>query len=80
MSLLKRHTRAALAMLGVLLMTAPALAQLDFETKAPFAVLMDYESGTILFQKNADEPHGAGLHGQADDRRRSSSTCCSPAR
>jgi serine-type D-Ala-D-Ala carboxypeptidase (penicillin-binding protein 5/6) len=32
----------------------PALAQ-EFDTKAPFAVLMDYESGTILFNKNADE-------------------------
>ncbi len=33
---------------------APALAQ-EFETKAKFAVLMDYESGTILLNKNADE-------------------------
>lgn len=33
-----------------------ALAQLEFDTQAPFALLMDYESGTILFQKNADEP------------------------
>jgi D-alanyl-D-alanine carboxypeptidase (penicillin-binding protein 5/6) len=32
----------------------PLLAQ-EFDTKAPFAVLMDYESGTILFNKNADE-------------------------
>ena len=32
----------------------PAFAQ-EFDTKAPFAVLMDYESGTILFNKNADE-------------------------
>ena len=34
---------------------AIAFAQLEFETKAKFAVLMDYESGTVLFQKNADE-------------------------
>lgn len=27
----------------------------DFDTKAPFAVLMDYESGTILFHKAADD-------------------------
>ncbi len=27
----------------------------DFDTKAQFAVLMDYESGTILFNKAADE-------------------------
>lgn len=41
---------AALAALAA----APVLAQ-DFDTKAPFAVLMDYESGTLLFHKNADE-------------------------
>lgn len=34
---------------------SPSLAQLQFETRAPFALLMDYESGTVLFQKNADE-------------------------
>ena len=33
----------------------PAAAQ-DFATKAKFAVLMDYESGTLLFHKDADEP------------------------
>lgn len=33
---------------------APALAQ-EFDTKAKFAVLMDYESGTLLFHKDADE-------------------------
>lgn len=33
----------------------PAHAQLDFETKAQYAILMDYESGTVLFQKDADE-------------------------
>jgi D-alanyl-D-alanine carboxypeptidase (penicillin-binding protein 5/6) len=49
------HARAVLAAVAMILMTGPALAQLDFDTKAPFAVLMDYESGTILFQKNADE-------------------------
>ncbi|MDB5541190.1 MAG: hypothetical protein JWQ89_2917 [Devosia sp.] len=34
--------------------TGGAFAQ-DFDTKAKFAVLMDYESGTILFSKAADE-------------------------
>ena len=34
---------------------APALAQ-EFETKAKFAALMDYESGTLLFHKDADGP------------------------
>lgn len=33
----------------------PAFAQLDFSSKAKFAILMDYESGTVLFQKDADE-------------------------
>jgi len=32
-----------------------AFAQLEFDTKAKFAVLMDYQSGTVLYQKNADE-------------------------
>ena len=39
----------------VLLLTGPAMAQAQFETAAPFAVLTDYESGTVIFQKNADE-------------------------
>ena len=45
----------ALMLLACLLvLIAPASAQ-EFETKAKFAVLMDYESGTILLNKNADE-------------------------
>ena len=48
-----------LALMGILtaisLLAGPAAAQ-DFDTKAKFAVLMDYESGTLLFHKNADEP------------------------
>jgi D-alanyl-D-alanine carboxypeptidase (penicillin-binding protein 5/6) len=28
----------------------------DFDTKAPYAILIDYESGTVIYQKNADEP------------------------
>ncbi len=46
--------------IGVLLSVALATAALaqaqEFDTKAKFAVLMDYESGTILFHKNADDP------------------------
>ena len=34
----------------------PANAQLEFTTKAKFAILMDHESGTVLFQKDADLP------------------------
>lgn len=33
----------------------PALAQ-SFETKAPYALLMDYDSGTVLFEKAPDKP------------------------
>ena len=43
-----------LAVLAALGLAAPALAQ-DFESKAQFAVLMDYETGSILYNKNADE-------------------------
>jgi D-alanyl-D-alanine carboxypeptidase (penicillin-binding protein 5/6) len=42
------------AMLAALLALPVAQAQ-DFDTKAPFALLMDYESGTVLFNKNGDE-------------------------
>ena len=49
------HARTALAIAVFVLSSVPALAQLDFDTKAPYAALMDYESGAILFQKNADE-------------------------
>ena len=35
-------------------MLSPALAQ-DFDTKAKFAVLMDYQSGTLLYNKAPDE-------------------------
>ncbi|MEO5805148.1 D-alanyl-D-alanine carboxypeptidase family protein [Devosia sp.] len=36
--------------------TWPAYAQAEFDTKAKFAILMDADSGTIIFQKDADEP------------------------
>jgi D-alanyl-D-alanine carboxypeptidase (penicillin-binding protein 5/6) len=39
-----------------LAMTAPALAQADFDTQAKFAILMDHDSGTVIFQKDADLP------------------------
>lgn len=34
---------------------APAAAQ-AFDTKAPYAILIDYDSSTVLFEKAADEP------------------------
>jgi len=37
-----------------LALATPAMAQAGFDTKARFAVLMDYESGAIIFQKDAD--------------------------
>lgn len=46
---------ACLVAAALLTLSAPVLAQ-EFETKAKFAALMDYESGTLLFAKNADEP------------------------
>lgn len=45
-----------LASLFAILPSLPASAQLNFDTRAKFAVLMDYESGTVLFQKDADLP------------------------
>lgn len=42
-----------LGLLVLALFAAPALAQ-EFSTKARHAILMDYESGSVLFQKDAD--------------------------
>lgn len=44
----------ALIALVLLAMPAAAQAPATFETAARFAVLMDYESGTVIFQKDAD--------------------------
>lgn len=38
------------------LVSMPVSAQVDFETKAEFGVLMDFDTGTLLFQKKADAP------------------------
>jgi len=51
--ILKRILQIALALLAL---TLPAFAQADFDTKAKFAVLIDEESGTVIFQKDADLP------------------------
>jgi D-alanyl-D-alanine carboxypeptidase (penicillin-binding protein 5/6) len=48
--------RIWLVVFALLGLVAPALAQPSFETKAKFAVLMDEESGTVIFQKDADLP------------------------
>jgi serine-type D-Ala-D-Ala carboxypeptidase (penicillin-binding protein 5/6) len=52
-SIVKRILQFALALLAL---TTPVLAQPDFDTKARFAVLIDQESGTVIFQKDADLP------------------------
>jgi D-alanyl-D-alanine carboxypeptidase (penicillin-binding protein 5/6) len=43
-------------MLAALALMAGAAVAQEFDTKAKFAVLMDYESGTVLFNKEADSP------------------------
>jgi serine-type D-Ala-D-Ala carboxypeptidase (penicillin-binding protein 5/6) len=45
----------AVALVIIVIGGGNALAQL-FDTKAPHAILMDYDSGTVLFEKAADEP------------------------
>ena len=43
--------------LAVLMALAqPAWAQADFDSQAPFAILVDHETGTVLYQKDADQP------------------------
>jgi len=51
---------AALAICGALLAASPAAAQApikkdDFVIGAPYAILIDADSGTVLFEKNADK-------------------------
>src|SRR3990170_7451238 len=57
----RQVVRAALALLvGLLpaLAINPAAAQKkeEFHTAAPFAILVDFESGTVLFERAADQP------------------------
>ncbi|MCB9993783.1 MAG: D-alanyl-D-alanine carboxypeptidase [Hyphomicrobiaceae bacterium] len=52
---LRAQSVLAFALLVLVFLASPAFAQLEFDTKAKYAILMDYESGTVLFQKNADE-------------------------
>lgn len=54
---LGRLWRAALVGIAfVVALASHASAQLDFDTGAPYAILVDQESGTVLFQKEADTP------------------------
>lgn len=41
---------------AALALTMPAFSQAQFDTQAKFAILMDQESGTVIFQKDADLP------------------------
>ena len=52
---LGRLVRHALVVIGLAAGAAQA-AQPAFETAAPVAFLMDYDSGTVLFEKNPDQP------------------------
>ncbi|WP_414833608.1 D-alanyl-D-alanine carboxypeptidase family protein [Afifella sp. YEN Y35] len=52
-----RRIRLLALFLGSLLALTPQLGSAQtFDTQAPFAILMDYDSGTVLLDKNADEP------------------------
>ncbi|BCB19875.1 D-alanyl-D-alanine carboxypeptidase family protein [Bosea sp. ANAM02] len=42
-------------LLGLIVLGPPALAQ-NFQSQAPFAVLMDSDTGAVLYEKAADEP------------------------
>lgn len=54
---LGRALRATLVGIAFLLaLASAAAAQLDFDTSAPYAILVDHESGTVLYQKQADTP------------------------
>lgn len=45
------------AALLLLLLATSSLAAPPFATSAPNAILVDHETGTVLLEKNADEPH-----------------------
>jgi D-alanyl-D-alanine carboxypeptidase (penicillin-binding protein 5/6) len=54
-SALRRVRRfAATAVALVCAVATPALAQSSFQTAAPQAILVDYDSGAVLFEKDAD--------------------------
>lgn len=51
---------AVLPLLAGLLVAAPAARAADFQTSIPSAILLDYETGTILFEKDADRKVAPG--------------------
>ena len=46
---------ALLAIIAAAIPTATPVAAQGFQTLAPHAILMDYDTGTVLFEKAADE-------------------------
>ena len=50
---------ALLTLMGLALTVAPGCAQ-SFQTNAPVALLVDFESGAVLLEKNADQPIAPG--------------------
>lgn len=50
-----RVLSAVLAAIAILAVSGPAFAQAQFETKAKWAILMDANTNSVLFEKNADE-------------------------
>ncbi|GHA11925.1 D-alanyl-D-alanine carboxypeptidase [Devosia pacifica] len=53
---MRRILTLLIATACLLYSAASASAQVTFSTEAQYAILMDFESGTVLFQKQADEP------------------------
>lgn len=53
-----KNALARVCTIGAILacLVGSTVAQVEFESRAKFAILMDYESGTVLYQKNADDP------------------------
>lgn len=52
---LVRHIGGIVALAASVCFAAPAASALDFSTAAGQAILIDYDTGTVLFEKNADE-------------------------
>jgi D-alanyl-D-alanine carboxypeptidase (penicillin-binding protein 5/6) len=46
--------RALISLLSILTLAAPALAQQPFQTEATHAVIMDFDTGQILFDRDGD--------------------------
>ena len=59
MQALRIALAAALTLMGMALTAAPGRAQ-SFQTIAPVALLVDFESGAVLLEKNADQPIAPG--------------------